>query len=139
MCILTKDNKGFSFVELMISILIIAIVAITLTFSVMKFSTTAKENIDLNNSVAIRAAVSVAVLDFMRDGYIIKNQGEYLIGSEETPFSAVQSVVAGIIGEEITLDEYILSVLGDHIPSPKGDSPYFKVTIQTTGSVTVTY
>lgn len=83
-----KNNKGFSLVELIVVILIMAIIAVALAPQVMKWVGESKKSTDENNKATIKSAVSAAVADYMSEGnsiaaskYTIQNDGLKPVGT----------------------------------------------------------
>ena len=62
-----KNNKGFSLVELIVVILIMAIIAVALAPQVMKWVGRSSESTDENNTATIKSAVSTAVADYQAE------------------------------------------------------------------------
>ena len=131
------NNHGFSLIELIVVVLIIAIISVAMTPQVVKWIGISKESVDANNRAAIKSAVSVAVLDFLSDGYEVKTEGEYWIGGT-TPFEAKVHATSQASGAGVTLDNYIIEVMHGDYPAPQGGAPHFIVTIGINGTVTVT-
>ena len=63
-----KDNKGFSLVELIVVILIMAIIAVALAPQVMKWVGKSAQNTDESNAATIKASVQTAVADWISQG-----------------------------------------------------------------------
>lgn len=60
---LRKDNKGFSLVELIVVVLIMAIIAVALAPQVMKWVKNSRESADANNYDSLYANVQLALAD----------------------------------------------------------------------------
>ena len=61
---LKKNNKGFSLVELIVVILIMAIIAVALAPQVMKWVDESKVSTDVNNRANLKSSLDAAVADF---------------------------------------------------------------------------
>lgn len=81
---LKKSNKGFSLVELIVVILIMAIIAVALAPQVMKWVDESKNSADKNNIASIKSVVDAAIADYMATEnqsaptetfYIVNNKG----------------------------------------------------------------
>ena len=60
-----KNNKGFSLVELIVVVLIMAIIATALTLAVTKYVAKAKRSSDANTAGELRSATEMALMDVM--------------------------------------------------------------------------
>ncbi|MBP5184228.1 MAG: prepilin-type N-terminal cleavage/methylation domain-containing protein [Lachnospiraceae bacterium] len=60
---LKKNNKGFSLVELIVVVLIIAIIAVALAPQVIKWVDQARKNTKENNSATIKSAIQTCVAE----------------------------------------------------------------------------
>lgn len=63
-----KNNKGFSLVELIVVVLIMAIIATALTLAVTKYVAKSKKASDVNTKGELIAAAQTAVTDFIGNG-----------------------------------------------------------------------
>lgn len=133
-----KNNKGFSLVELIVVILIMAIIAVALAPQVMKWVGRSSENTDKNNEATIKSAVQVAVAEYISEGntlaptttfYVIKDSG-----LSETSKTAKDTYTSG------TLIDLVAATMGD-FPGVQSDSnKVFKIVItynDTTKTTTV--
>ena len=136
---LKKNNKGFSLVELIVVILIMAIIAVALAPQVMKWVGESKKSADANNMATLKSTVDAAVADYMAgqktavvpETVVLVNQDLY----EDDASTKITSPTSG------SLEEYIVTTMN----CDAGKYPYvqaetgkcFKVTISATGSVDV--
>ena len=126
-----KDNKGFSLVELIVVVMIIAIISVSLAPQVMKWVGKSRDSVDENNAATIKSAVSTAVADYLSEGKPVNTDAVtfYIAGSEPT----------GVMGDMGCYAAKIKEVMGGEWPKPNADKQSFKVVIAAnTGSVTVT-
>ena len=139
---LKKNNKGFSLVELIVVILIMAIIAVALAPQVMKWVGESKESADKNNIALIKSTVDAAVADFLAAGNKVEDAEEefVLISAEnkgicsETDGSA-ETTTSGIL--KFVKDT--MNCPDDQMPVPQnaGEDMCFHVTITDTGAVEV--
>ena len=59
-----KNNKGFSLVELIVVVLIIAIIAVALAPQVVKYVGKARTSVEANNAATLKSAVQAAVAEY---------------------------------------------------------------------------
>lgn len=137
---LKKNNKGFSLVELIVVILIMAIIAVALAPQVMKWVDESRVSADNSNRATIKGAVDAAVADFMGDNHDL--------GSGDT-FYIYEGLISDVAGDsrtmaDITLGgtdlvDYIAEVLNNqYLGVEQTEDGCFKVDISSTGTVTVT-
>lgn len=123
------DNKGFSLVELIVVVLIIAIIAVALAPQVMKWVGTSKINVDIHNAASLKSAVSAGVADFMASSSV----------SEVPPipsFIVNGSIPAGTFG---TMQTYIDDAVNHSYPKSEASNQGFDLQITTPGGVIVKY
>jgi len=129
-----KNNKGFSLVELIVVILIMAIIAVALAPQVMKWVDSSRVSTDNNNRATLKNAVDAAVADYMSDNKKIDqtNGSKYKVKGTAVTADGTAST------EDTALIEYITKVLNNQPLDVKTDDKgYFEVSIDTMGSVTV--
>ena len=131
-----KDNKGFSLVELIVVILIMAIIAVALAPQVIKWVGKSAQNTDESNAATIKASVQTAVADWISQGQgsVDINNVEYSVESKEgiknisSPDSSVvtvESVEDKVIGTNLNglaaLEKLIVETMGE-FPEVKSDA-----------------
>lgn len=134
-----KNNKGFSLVELIVVILIMAIIAVALAPQVMKWVGESKDSTDENNMATIKSAVSAGVADYMATGKQITADAYFYVRKDGLSTSNNSGGKKVASGED--LDDKILAVMNGDFPkvqnTPSG-SAVFKITVkEKTGAVTV--
>lgn len=122
-----KNNKGFSLVELIVVILIMAIIAVALAPQVMKWVDESKISADTNNRAGIKSALDAAVADYMSQGKTITDESFDIDGAK--PGSLNSDGLLDVI------DETLNSTYPDFQSTEAGK---FHVEITSTGKVTVT-
>lgn len=122
-----KNNKGFSLVELIVVVLIIAIIAVALAPQVMKWVGTAKKNVDENNMASIKSSIQVAIAEYESIGKTLVN----------TTIS-IDKDGASITDPSVDQTEFlkiVKKVFGESYPSPETTGSKFIVTINVTDGV----
>ncbi len=129
-----KDNKGFSLVELIVVILIMAVIAVALAPQVMKWVGTSKENTDKNNIGQIESAVNAGVADYMAQNNTAKVPAIVLqVDSKNSKL-----VLTGTDSGSPTLVSCITDAMNGKYPAVQSNSTdSFWIQITETGSVTV--
>lgn len=133
-----KNNKGFSLVELIVVILIMAIIAVALAPQVMKWVGESSKSTDANNMATIKSAVSAAVADFQGDGKKLEAATFYVVEGGLKDSTDVKKDPAS---PKADLRDYILEVMNGDFPAVKdsANGKVFKIEITATGSVKVSY
>ncbi|MBR6359562.1 MAG: prepilin-type N-terminal cleavage/methylation domain-containing protein [Lachnospiraceae bacterium] len=140
-----KNNKGFSLVELIVVVLIMAIIAVALAPQVMKWVDNARITADLNTAGVIKSAAQVAYADFYgKGGKLTKDftakivdDGTELSDVEETSTKATSTDDTGKKVEK-TLEDILNSNFDGSAFKMKHDkSATYDITITTNGTVTV--
>ena len=137
-----KNNKGFSLVELIVVILIMAIIAVALAPQVMKWVDQSKISADSSNRATIKGAVDAAVADYMyNEGSVTACELRISNNKLETVADGTPSDVTGTVdvADPEDMEDYVAQVLNQQYLGVEQDtSGYFKVEISSTGAVTVT-
>lgn len=92
-----KNNKGFSIVELIVVVLIIAIIAVALAPQVVKYVGKARTNVEANNAATIKSAVQAAVAEYEGDNGKI---------ADNVSFTVKKDAVASNANVETKLDNF---------------------------------
>lgn len=123
-----KNNKGFSLVELIVVILIMAIIAVALAPQVMKWVDKSKVNTDINNRANLKSSMDAAVADYFSQGK-----------SFAAPLTfTVDGTVSGLDSADTAFKKAANEVLNDSWPEFESTTDgYFKVTISEKGVVAV--
>lgn len=126
-----KNNKGFSLVELIVVILIMAIIAVALAPQVMKWVGKSKESTDENNIATIKSSVSAAVADYMSEGNNVP-AAKYTVHESGLTYTGAGT-------EDTVLTAKIAEVMNGDYPKVQNESgKVFQITITaTTGQVVV--
>lgn len=134
-----KNNKGFSLVELIVVILIMAIIAVALAPQVMKWVGTSGENTDKNNAATIKASVLEAVSDYIADNGKLSDT----YAGKTTTFTVVEAGIKEGSNAAVKVDSaakgdalvnYISKTMGDY-PEVKGTaSSVFQISLKVAAS-----
>ncbi len=136
---LKKNNKGFSLVELIVVILIMAIIAVALAPQVMKWVGESKKSADSNNIAGIKASMDAAVADYMAGAATASVPGTIVLVNKDLYEDDASTKITNPTA--LSLEDYIVKTMN----CSAGKYPYvqaetgkcFKVTISTSGSVSV--
>ena len=139
---LKKNNKGFSLVELIVVILIMAIIAVALAPQVMKWVDESKVSADNSNKATIKSAVDAAVADYMSDNKSVADAGEVFFifeGKMEKGSVGSGAVGTAVVDNPSGLEDYIAEVLNvQYLGVEQVDGGCFRVNVDKHGAVTVT-
>ncbi len=129
---LKKNNKGFSLVELIVVILIMAIIAVALAPQVMKWVNESKISTDINNKANLKSAMDAAVADYLSDGKAISQKITLKVNDGITAGAADLNTYAS--GLSVCINEVTTNKMPEFKSTEDG---YFQVEIDTNGAVTV--
>lgn len=140
-----RDNKGFSLVELIVVILIMAVIAVALAPQVMKWVGKSKESTDANNIGQIESAVNAGVADYMAQNNTAEVTPVVYKIQKKTIDDKTTSFLADSTGKEVTktaggktLEDCILDAMNGKFPTVQSKADeFFWINITKTGSVTV--
>ena len=128
-----KNNKGFSLVELIVVILIMAIIAVALAPQVMKWVDQSKVSTDVNNRANLKSSLDAAVADYLASGKKI-NDGTNTFKVDKDGYSGTDLDTLYGAGFKSAVDE----VTNGFWPEFKSnETGYFLVTINDKGAVKV--
>ena len=125
---LKKNNKGFSLVELIVVVLIIAIIAVALAPQVIKWVGSARENTEKNQLATIKSAVDTVVADHL-------SQGDFSIAEDAEVTFTVQGT-----GSTVTIGSgagNLSTDLSTALADLKKDTKSYTVTIDDKYTVSV--
>lgn len=147
-----KNDKGFSLVELIVVVLIIAIIAVALAPQVMKYVGKARTGTQDNNAATIKSSVQAAVADYQDKGGTLDGDEDNTVEFTLTPNGGNNAVSSGTTSSTsplgtgdvatknlATLKACIEETTGKDIPRVLDNSKKqeWTVTINGLGAVTV--
>jgi len=141
---LKKNNKGFSLVELIVVVLIMAIIAVALAPQIMKWVKNSRITADQNACGNIKSAVEAGIADYQSKGGVIKdNLTQIKFSGTKTNFSIASGDSSKMTDGTKSLEACIQEALGDEEYEIKykvsaSDGDKFKIDITKNGGVKVT-
>ena len=131
----TKNNKGFSLVELIVVVLILGILAVAVTPQVMKWVGRSKLSSDVDNANALKSSVQTALAEWQGLGNNLPTSGNNF---KATANGGNAMTVTTDWGSTKTLSSVIDEVTAKDYPKTQYDTTGFAIEIEvTTGKVTV--
>ena len=132
---LKKNNTGFSLVELIVVILIMAIIAVALAPQVMKWVDQSKVSTDVNNRANLKSSMDAAVASYLAEGNKIKSGTKVFI-IDKNGFSGTDTTALKAVGDNFpsAVDEVTNMFWPEFKSSENG---YFQITILDNGAVKV--
>lgn len=129
-------NKGFSLVELIVVIAIMAILAIVIAPQVMKYIGQSRSSVDATNISLYKSAVSTALANEAAYTELAATNKTYTIKIEaDGTSSKITSTDVDTTATGKFISEF-KSVLGNSYPLPKqSGKTHFQITIEVTGNV----
>lgn len=109
------NNKGFSFVELIIAIAILAIMAGVLAPQLIKYIDSSRKSTDVQNAQAIATAVNIALAD--EDAYN---------AAKNTAGTSGYYEVKKLTSSTDLFAKEVVDILGSKLPEPKYNSGTYK-------------
>lgn len=137
-----ENNKGFSLVELIVVVLIIAIIAVALAPQVMKYVGKARNSVSENNAATVKSAVQAAVAEYQGENTAYATAGTYkiVIKAESTDSVAkkiekttggmptdLKNNIANNIGTDKLDDKYTAIIT---VTSDANDATKFNTTVK---------
>lgn len=137
-----RDNKGFSLVELIVVILIMAVIAVALAPQVMKWVGRSKVSTDRNNIGQIESAVNAGVADYMAKTSTAELEADVTCYISTDGKGLTTEINAAYVAAKEPTDAVIASVKeamnGKYPTTQSKADTVFKISITKKGSVTVT-
>ena len=133
----TENDKGFSLVELIVVVLIIAIIAVALAPQVMKYVGEARESTTANTGATLKVCVQSAVAEYCgQEGVTSLNEVTYLIQSSD--LLAVRVIPSGAtdVNTAPTGGKSLGEMIQENLGTDSIESSY-TAAISTSGAVTV--
>lgn len=125
-----KHHRGFSLVELIVVILILAIVAVALAPQLMKWVTKARESTDFKTKEDLKGMTQVVLAEFQsEEGAAQLKDEKYIITS------------SGVAAEDGTDDNSVIAQMmeeylgGDYPQTQEQSGKVFRIQIQATGQM----
>lgn len=135
-----KNNKGFSLVELIVVVLIMAIIATALTLAVTKYVAKSKRSSDANTAGELKTAAETTVTDYLTSVDALKEGTITITGGASGWTYAVGSTGATTGTTGTTFQTIFESAAGKTAPKSKvHPSEYFFVTIEVAEDESATY
>mgnify|MGYP004555726037 FL=1 len=134
-----KNNKGFSLVELIVVVLIIAIIAVALAPQVVKYVGQARTNVEKNNQATVKTAVQTAVAEYQGQEKVISlaaDSYEVAAAGGSSRVSQTKSPAVNGAPNGVTGGKSLLSMIQANVGEDKLDHDY-TVTITSDATVTV--
>ena len=115
------NNKGFSFVELIIAIAILAIMAGVLAPQLIKYIDSSRKSTDVQNAQAIATAVNIALADEKAYNAAKTKAGETSNYYKVKDLSSIAST-----DPDYPFAKEVVDILGKDLPTPKYSSGTYK-------------
>jgi len=126
------NNKGFSFVELIIAIAILAIMAGVLAPQLIKYIDSSRKSTDVQNAQAIATAVNIALAN--EDAY---NAAKTKAGETSNYYKVNELSSIASTDPNYPFAKEVVDILGKDLPTPKYSSGTYKdfvIIFKTSGS-----
>ena len=121
-----NNNKGFSLVELIVVVLIIAIIAVALAPQVIKWVDRARENVQQGDMATIKSCFNAAVAEYLAEGGRLDDDAVYYIRDKKLWDSSNASQPEATDRLAALVDEILQSDYPE-VMKPSGNK--FKITV----------
>ena len=112
-----KNNKGFSLVELIVVVLIMAIIATALTLAVTKYVAKSKRSSDANTAGELKTAAETAVTDYLTSKEDLGEGTITITGAAHKGDWSYNGTCAGYVEDDF--EEIFESAAGEKAPESK--------------------
>ena len=124
-----NKNKGFSLVELIVVVLIIAVIAVALAPQVIKWVDQARSNVQENDMGSIKTCFDVSVAEYLAGGGTLTADAVYFIHDAKLYDSSDHEIVIASTTDELAkLVDAAMASDYPEVMKPNGNK--FKITVK---------